>query len=62
VDLKKRLLEHNGQKSGAKYTSGRRPVELVYQEECETFAISRAREAEIKRMTRKEKLILIAKQ
>ncbi len=59
VDLAKRLREHNGLKNGAKYTRTRRPVELVYQEECETFAEIRAREAEIKRMSREEKLILI---
>ncbi len=59
VDLAKRLREHNGLKNGAKYTRARRPVELVYQEECKTFAEVRAREAEIKRMSREEKLILI---
>ncbi len=59
VDLAKRLREHNGLKSGAKYTRARRPVEVVYKEECKTFAFSRAREAEIKRMDREEKLVLI---
>ncbi|MFC1720738.1 GIY-YIG nuclease family protein [Patescibacteria group bacterium] len=59
VDLEKRLKEHNESKNGAKYTFARRPVTLVYQEECETLAIARAREAEIKRLSRKEKLILI---
>jgi putative endonuclease len=59
VDMAKRLREHNGLKGGAKYTRGRRPVEVVYQEECETFAEVRAREAEIKRMSRGKKLLLI---
>lgn len=59
VDLDKRLREHNDLKNGAKYTRARRPVELVYQEECETLAEARTREAEIKRMTREEKLLLI---
>lgn len=59
VNLIKRLKEHNGSKCGAKYTRMRRPVEIVYQEECDTFSIARAREAEIKRMSRKEKLLLI---
>jgi len=59
VDIVKRLREHNGLKCGAKYTRGRRPVEVVYQEECKTFAEVRAREAEIKRMSRSEKLELI---
>lgn len=59
VDIKKRLQEHNGQKNGAKYTSGRRPVVLVYKEKYKTYAKAREREAEIKRMNRKEKLNLI---
>jgi len=59
VDMPKRLREHNGLKSGAKYTRGRRPVILAYEEECDTLSISRAREAEIKRMSRGEKLELL---
>ena len=59
ADLAKRLREHNELKSGAKYTRARRPVAFVYQEKCETLARAREREAEIKRMTRREKLALI---
>ena len=59
VDVKKRVREHNELKSGAKYTRARRPVELVYSEKCEDFAKAREREAEIKRMDRSEKLLLI---
>ena len=59
TDLFKRLREHNGRiKNGAKYTRGRRPVKLVYTEECKTFALARSREGEIKRMGRNEKLAL----
>ncbi|NOY35858.1 MAG: GIY-YIG nuclease family protein [bacterium] len=60
VDLTKRLREHNGLKSGAKYTRGRRPVALAHQEKFKTLALAREREAEIKRMNRSEKLKLIA--
>ncbi len=59
VDLVKRVQEHNKSKNGAKYTRARRPVVLVYQEKCKTLAVARAREAEIKNMIRKEKLLLI---
>lgn len=59
VDITKRLQEHNEQKGGAKYTRARRPVVLVYKEEYKTFAKARAREAEIKRMNRSEKLLMI---
>ncbi len=59
VDLTKRLQEHGELKSGAKYTRARRPVTLVYKEECDTLALARAREAEIKRMSRDEKIELM---
>jgi putative endonuclease len=58
-DLKKRIRQHNGAKSGAKYTSGRRPVVLRYSESCTTYAKVRAREGELKRLTRAQKLTLI---
>ena len=54
-DLKKRLYQHNNLKSGAHYTKIRRPVSLLYFEEHETLKEVRAREAEIKRMKRKDK-------
>jgi len=59
VDMEKRLREHNGGRAGAKYTRARRPVTLVYKEKCKTLALARAREAEIKRMKRSEKLALV---
>ena len=57
--LKERIVEHNSSKQGARYTKARRPVTLVYSEEYETLAEGRAREAEIKNLSRKEKLNLI---
>lgn len=59
-NLEKRVHQHNHAKSGAHYTKIRRPVKLVYSETFETYAESRAREAEIKRMSRKEKSAIIA--
>lgn len=58
--LKHRLRMHNEGK-GAKYTKSRRPVELVYVEEFHTKQEAMSREARIKRLTRKEKLLLIQK-
>jgi putative endonuclease len=58
-DLEKRLHQHNHAKSGAHYTKIRRPVALAYAESFETYAASRKREAEIKRMKRTEKLSLV---
>lgn len=60
-DLEKRLKEHNTAKNGAKYTKGRRPVVLKYSEEVATYALARAKEAEFKRLSKKEKLALITK-
>ena len=58
-NLNKRLLEHNTSKNGAHYTKIRRPVVLKYSESFPTLSESRAREAEIKRLTRNQKLELI---
>ena len=58
-DLEKRVRQHNGAKSGAHYTKIRRPVVLKYSETFKTLGKARAREAEIKRWPRKEKMQLI---
>ncbi len=59
-DLEKRLHAHNNLKSGAHYTKIRRPVVLKYFEKCKTYAKVRAREGELKRLDRAEKIMLIA--
>jgi putative endonuclease len=59
-DLDKRLHSHNHLKSAAKYTRTRRPVVLKYFEKVKSFAEMRKREAEIKRLTRKEKETLVS--
>lgn len=58
-DLERRLHQHNHAKSGAHYTKIRRPVELVWSQRFRTYARARAKEAELKRLTRTEKLLLI---
>ena len=57
-DLEKRVTAHNSG-CGAKYTRSRLPAELVYFEEFETKSGAMSREWHVKRMTRKEKLVLI---
>lgn len=59
-NLEKRIVEHNTSKKGAHYTKIRRPVVLQYHEVFETLGEARAREAELKRLKRDEKLRLIA--
>lgn len=59
-DLKKRLETHNSGK-GSKYTRSRLPVEIVYFEEFKNKSDAMKREYEIKKLSRKNKLILIKK-
>jgi putative endonuclease len=59
-DLEKRLHQHNQAKAGAHYTKIRRPVTLVHKESFRTLAKARVREAELKRLTRGQKLAIIA--
>jgi putative endonuclease len=59
-NLERRIHEHNHSKRGARYTKARRPVRLAYQKSYRTLADARKREAELKRLKRKEKLKLIA--
>lgn len=58
TDVGKRFAAHSSGK-GAKYTRGRRPLELVYREECGDHSAALKREAEIKKLSRKEKEKLI---
>lgn len=60
-NLNKRIKEHNNSKNGAHYTKIRRPVFLRYHEVCESYASARAREAELKRLSRNKKLELLRK-
>lgn len=55
-DLEKRLHQHNHLKAGAHYTKIRRPVVLKYSEKFRTLKRARAREVELKRLSRAEKL------
>ena len=59
TDPQRRMRTHNAGK-GAKYTRARRPVELVWVEQADSWPAALRREAEIKRMSRCDKLALIA--
>lgn len=59
-NLEKRIKAHSNGK-GAKYTKARLPIELVYFEEFEDKIEAMRREYAIKKLTRKEKLLLIKK-
>ncbi len=57
-DLERRIAEHEAGQ-GAKYTKGRGPFQLVYQESCEDRGLASKRENEIKSLDRKAKLALV---
>lgn len=58
-DVERRLEAHRAGR-GAKYTRGRGPLELVYSESCSDRSAALRRECAVKRLTRQEKLRLIA--
>ena len=60
TDVARRFAEHkNG--TGAKYTRARGADSIVYQEECGDRSSASKREAEVKQLTRRQKLELIKK-
>ena len=61
TDVEKRLEAHRVGK-GAKYTRGRAPLELIYRENCENHSEALKREAQIKRLSRQEKELLVKNQ
>jgi putative endonuclease len=60
TDLERRLNEHNNcNKKGARYTRPRRPVTMVYREDCDDRSAACKREWAIKKLTRQQKVSLI---
>ena len=57
-DLARRTKQHNAGVA-SRYTRSRRPVKLVYQEPQRSQSLALKREAAIKKLTRKQKLVLI---
>ncbi len=70
TDVQRRVAEHNGlspngdpaggKLKGARYTSARRPVRLVYEAAFETRSAASKEEFRIKQLSRAEKDLLIA--
>ena len=59
-DVDRRIKEHNTTDK-CRYTRFRKPLELIYREECQDYRSARARELEIKRFSQKKKLELAVK-
>ncbi len=60
TDLTRRVAEHNTSALGARYTSGRRPVELVYARSFPNRSAASKEESRIKKLSRGEKLKFIS--
>ncbi len=58
-DLERRIEEHNSSIRSAKYTRARRPVKLAYHSTHESRSAALIEEARIKKLSRKEKELLI---
>lgn len=54
-DLQRRLSQHETG-TGAKYTKGRGPFQIVYTESCKDRSEATRRESEIKQLSKQEKL------
>jgi putative endonuclease len=59
TDLGRRLVAHNAGRGG-RYTRARRPVKLIYWEECPDRRSAQRRELALKRLPRAKKLALAA--
>lgn len=60
TDVERRIDEHNeGGPKAARYTRARRPVALVHREPCADRSEASRREAELKRLSRNEKIELV---
>ncbi len=60
TDVPRRLEEHNSKGKSARYTRARQPVALVYKEQLANRSAACKREAQIKGLTRSQKLQLIS--
>jgi putative endonuclease len=61
TDVERRFNEHARGLRGARYFNGRKPVEVVYTEHSHTRSSACRREAEIKKMSRQDKIEMLNK-
>ena len=59
TDLERRLEQHKTGKGGAKYFRGRQACDFVYTESGHNRSSASTREAQIKKMTRQQKNLLL---
>lgn len=58
-DISRSLYEHNYTKKGAKYTTSRRPIKLVFEMEMPSRSVASKAEYRFKKLSRKQKLKVI---
>ena len=61
TDIARRTDEHNNGKEASAYTRAHRPVALVYQESYKTRSDATKREIEVKKLSKEEKELMIAR-
>lgn len=59
TDVQRRFKEHCGTEKAARYFRGRQPLEVVYRESHPDRGSALRREADIKKLTREQKLKMI---
>ena len=59
TDVERRFNEHANGKRGARFFQGRKPLEVVYTESGHTRSTACIREAEIKKLSRLQKVALV---
>ena len=59
TDIDRRFGEHRDKRTGARFFRGRKPLRVVYSENHPDRSSAQKREADIKKLKRKEKLELI---
>ncbi|MFA4817812.1 MAG: GIY-YIG nuclease family protein [Parcubacteria group bacterium] len=59
TNIERRIGEHNAKKIGAKYTSSRQPVKLVYSKKFKNRSLASKEESRIKKLKKSQKLTLI---
>ena len=59
LDLNRRLKEHLSSKKGAKFFRIDKPKQIIYTESLPNRSLAQKREAQIKKMTKAQKLNLI---
>ena len=59
TDTKRRFEEHKAGKVGAKYTRGRIPLHMAYEEHCSSRSEAQSREYVLRHLPKKEKESLV---